>query len=308
MNHPAPARDTRLLWFILVGCVMALMLIWTGRAVNAGLPSAPAPVGLAVPPASNLGSQYVPGLMCTLSLTNTADFTNQGLGITFTNASSFPALASYSTLVLSIGNVPDSSSPQQYPAFDEYFRLDNAIVGAIYKVDVIPGYTNNYNLGIIVYDVNFRVLLVDLNPQDGNTASVSLTPNTIGPYYFRIVQLTPDCTGLSYQLRVTYTPSTGTPTSIASPTVTGDVQDSFEPNETITNATPLNANSYTGLTLYHSSYSHPGDDQDWYSIFVGSSQLGFKYTISFVSDGNLPVMDLDIYNPSKTLVTQAVWF
>ncbi len=218
-------------WIVVI-LAGASALLWSSQTANASPSGASARVGLAVPPASNLGSQYIPGLMCTLFLTNTADFTKQDQSITFTNASTFPALASYSALVLSIGDVPDPSSPQQYPAFDEYFRLDNATLGAIYKVDAIPGYTTNYNLGIIVYDSIFRLLLVDLNPQDNNTASVSLTANTSGPYYFRIVQLTPNCRGLTYQLRVNVTQPTATPTP--TPTSTpepGHVQDSFEPNE-----------------------------------------------------------------------------
>ena len=41
----------------------------------------------------------------------------------------------------------------KFPVFDEYFRLDNAVVGASYKVDAVPDYTANYNLGLIIYDM-----------------------------------------------------------------------------------------------------------------------------------------------------------
>jgi len=304
MNRLSPARDTRLLWLILlVGCFVGLVLFWTGYAVNASPPGAPAQVGVALPPASNLGSQYIPNLQCTLSVTNEQDFTNQTKAVTWTNESTFPALASYSGLALSFGNVPTSSIHAD--AFDEYFRLDNASVGASYKVEAIPDYTTNYNLGIVVYNLSKAPIYTDLNPADNNSAAVTFLTDSIGPYYVKVVQLTGYCTGLTYRLKVTYNPPTPTSTSTSTSTPnSGNTQDSYEPNEDINNATPLNANSYTGLTLYNTSYTVPGDDKDWYSIFVGASQLGNQYSIHFVADGNLPIMDLDVYNPSKALTNQ----
>jgi len=286
-----------------IGCFAALLLLFTGQAVRAGPSSAPAQIGVAAPPASNLGSQYIPGVKCTLSVTNEQDFTNQSVATAWANESAFPTLASYSGLVLSFGDVPNS--PLQFDAFDEYFRLDNATVGATYKVEAIPDYTTNYNLGLIAYNLNKTPILSDTNPADNNTAAVTFIADGIGPYYVKVVQLTQYCTGLTYRLKVTYNPPTATPTPTGTSTPSpGDVEDDFEPNEDFNGAKPLNANSYTGLTLYNTSYAAPSDDKDWYTIFVGASQLGTEYTINFVSDGNLPIMDLDIYNPSKGLAAQ----
>jgi hypothetical protein len=285
--------NARLIFVILVGGLAALMLVWAGNAANR-MDSAV----LAAPLARGLASQYIPGLECTLAVTNLQDFTGQSISTTLNDAVMFSALASYSGLVLSYGDVP--TSPVSFPVFDEYFRLDNAVIGAVYKVEAIPDYTTNYNLGIILYDATYTPVLTDVNPADNNNARVTLLSNSIGPYYIRVAQLTSYCTGLTYHLKVTFL--------VPTPANLPDVYDNPPgANDTITTAAILSQNYVTGLTLCNLAYCDPGvpsDDQDWYAIYA---LAGFHDAVSAASDGVYPVLNMQIYGPDKTtLIGQAL--
>ncbi len=322
MKHLTSASGTRLIVLTLgIGCLAVLgLMLWASNPASASrLDSAPQ-VSMAMPPGGVLASQYVPGISCTLSITTEQDFTYQDAGTTFADAASFPALAAYNyELALSFGNVPPGPS-LKFPVFDEYIRLDNATVGASYKVDVVPDFTDNYNLGLIIYDLGFRPIMTDTNATDNRGASLTLVPGSVGPYYFRIVQLTPFCTGRTYSLHVTYTDPTATPTN--TPTATGSptptptatpswtLPDQYDippnNNDTITNAVALGASTTTGLTLYNAALypSDPGNDQDWYIIY-GST--GYQYAVSAAPDTGFvyPYMLMQIFGPDKvTLVGQ----
>lgn len=109
---------------------------------------------------------------CVLFITTTSD------GIGPNDFHTAVHLGNYTNLALAVGNVP--TSPVSAPAFDEYFRLDNTVVGASYKVDAIPDYATNYNLGLIIYDVGFRPIMTDTNTADNNSASLTLVPGSGG--------------------------------------------------------------------------------------------------------------------------------
>jgi hypothetical protein len=310
---------------LVFGCFV-LVLVWTGQPAGASRLDSVSQVGVAAPPGGVLASQYVPGISCTLSITTEQDFTNQDTGTTLdaAHAAAFPALATYNyELALSFGDVPPPITSLKFPAFDEYFRLDNAIVGASYKVDVVPDYTDNYNLGLIIYDLGFRPIMTDTNTADNNNASLTLVPASVGPYYFRVVQLTPSCTGQTYSLKVTYTGPTATPTN--TPTATGsptptptatpswtlpDVYDSstYAPyyNDDIDHAVALGAATTNGLTLYNAVlHPNPADDQDWYIIY-GSA--GYQYSVSAAPDTGFvyPYMLMQIFGPDKVTVVGTV--
>jgi hypothetical protein len=324
MKHLTSASGIRLIILALgIGSLAVLALMfWAGQPASASrLDSAPQ-VSLAMPPGGVLASQYVSGISCTLFITTEQDFTYQDTSTTFANAASFPALSTYNyELALSYGDVPSNSL--KFPVFDEYFRLDNAVVGASYKVDAVPDYTSNYNLGLIIYNVGFKPIMTDTNQADNNSASLTLVPDSVGPYYFKIVQLTPACAGRTYTLRVTYTGPTATPTS--TPTATGsptptptatpswtlpDQYDSstYAPtyNDSLAHAVALGASTTTGLTLYNAVLypSDPGNDQDWYIVY---GSVGYQYAVSAAPDTGFvyPYMVMEIFGPDKvTLVGQ----
>ncbi len=315
MKRLLPTRSAYVTLLVLAaGCCAALMAtLWAGAPASAGRVDSPAEIGIAAPPQISLASQYVSGISCTLSITTEQDFTLQDINTDWTDALSFPALSTYNyELALSFGDVPPGPS-LKFPAFDEYFRLDNATVGASYKVDAIPDYTSNYNLGLIIYDVGFTPIMTDTNAADNNSASLTLVPGSVGPYYFRIVQLTPFCTGRTYSLRVTYSGPTATPTNTPSPTPTPSItptptpawtqQDSDEPNEDINNAKVLL--NLTGRTLYNTGYPDPRDDNDWYATYGGT---GYQYSVSAAPESGYtyPYLFLEIYAPDKTTLVGRV--
>ena len=92
---------------IVIGCFVALMLVWAGQPAGASRLDSVAQVGVAAPPGGVLASQYVPGITCTLSITTEQDFTYQDASTTFADAATFPALSTYNDeLALSHGDVP----------------------------------------------------------------------------------------------------------------------------------------------------------------------------------------------------------
>jgi len=242
-------------------------------------------------------------ITCTDTLTTTADTIGGETGnITDTAAS----LAPYFDLSL-VGTV---SIHQTKPTFAEYFRLDNAIVGASYKIEAVPNASTNYNLGIIVYDRNRAPVLTDTNTADFK-ASVTLAPVNIGPYYVRVFQASDQCRGGTYDLDVTYTGPTSTPVSPTPTTVSGSLPDRFDnppgANDTITKAAALGDLNNTGLTLCNLSRCDPNvanEDWDWYVIYAVS---GYHYTVNALTNGAYPILNMRIYKPDKTTLVGAVY-
>ncbi len=142
-----------------------------------------------------VGTTSLSPYFCTLAVTTTADSICPQCS--FSNPAVF---AAYAALVLAPGN-----QGQQVQAYDQYFRLNNIVPDALYKIEAVPNSTNNYNLGIIAYDNTFTPIMTDTNPADYR-ADMSFKPTTIGTYYFRISQISDYCTGGSYKLQVTYSP------------------------------------------------------------------------------------------------------
>jgi hypothetical protein len=147
-------------------------------------------------------------------------------------------IANYTDQALVEGNEGETK-----PAWIDYYRLDNASINYKYTIQAKPDWTNNYNLGIIVYNANETPIITDTNTFDNNYGSVTLVADSAGPYFFKVFQISAQCTGHTYSLILgatapTSTPSP-TPTKTPQPTATSaPVQqptwmagfDQYEPN------------------------------------------------------------------------------
>ncbi len=138
-------------------------------------------------------SMYQEAVYCTLTSTTT-DSLGPANNYTYTNAAT---LADYNGLALAVGDVP--TDPISAPASDDWFRLDNATINATYSLDAIPDGATNYNLGITVYDKNLTPIFVDATTEN-HTATVEFVADSYGPYYFKVLQLSSQCTGGTYHL------------------------------------------------------------------------------------------------------------
>jgi len=158
----------------------------------------------------------------------------------------------------------------------DFYRLDNASVGDQYTVNALPDKTDNYNLGIIVYDNAQTAIITDANTfGDDNSASVTLVPTTKGPYYFEVYQIVAGCDGSTYHLELEQSTNTPTPTPIPAPT---DGLIEHEPNDDITgeigegtggpNPLPLNQILYGAIAGVY--------DRDFFSVGL---QKGQRYRI-----------------------------
>ncbi len=151
-------------------------------------------------------------------------------------------VANYPDQALVTGNPGDELLPQR-----DFYRLDNAIIGAQYTLQAKPDWTTNYNLGIVVYDRDRTPIITDTDTSN-NFGSVTLVPDNFGPYYFEVFQITPLCTGHTYALIYNMTPPP-TPTPLPDPTPTAEPPerepecmtgyDQYEPNYNFELATTL---------------------------------------------------------------------
>ncbi|MDF1513048.1 MAG: hypothetical protein P1S60_04490 [Anaerolineae bacterium] len=153
-------------------------------------------------------------------------------------------IANYTNQALATGDEGSNSVPQA-----DYYRLDNAIPQTRYTVQAKPDWTTNYNLGIIVYDQNKTPIITDTNTFDNNYATVVLVAQNQGPYYFKVFQVSAQCSGYTYSLIL----SSASPTATPTPTITTTPQpeeptpqptwrtgfDAYEPNYTFEKATTI---------------------------------------------------------------------
>lgn len=195
-------------------------------------------------PSSPLVIQSTP-VTCTVEITTTdkAPFDNH----TIAQAA---GIANYTGQALVQALVPGADQDVFVPAVthDDYYRLDNAIPQTKYTVQAKPDWTTNYNLGIIVYDQNKVPIITDTNTAD-YSAIVVLTAQNPGPYYFRVFQVSAQCSGHTYSLL--YGSTAPTPTPTPTPTTTPQPNaptpqptwqlgfDAYEPNYDFTKATTI---------------------------------------------------------------------
>ncbi|MCX7683375.1 MAG: PPC domain-containing protein [Anaerolineae bacterium] len=187
-------------WLILVAAV-SLALI-TGMLIAA----LPAPANAASRPPDVRGDPFAPrylaAVVCTLSVTTTDSLESLGI-YNDTAVQAFSATPpGRSGLALAPGK-----KDQSVTAKDDWFRLDNTTPGATYLIEAVPEATNNYNLGLIVYNASLTAIITDSNPTDNYQAQVSLVATGIGPYYFKVFQIPATaCSGRTYKLNLTVTP------------------------------------------------------------------------------------------------------
>ena len=133
--------------------------------------------------------------------------------------------------------------------WEDYYRLDNAQVNHRYTIQARPDFTNNYNLGMVVYlegPANVYTPIVTDTNTFSNIANVTFVAHSAGPYFVRIFQTVDGCTGRTYSL----IPDSTAPTPMPSPTPTGIVTptpgptvmtgwDQYEPNFSFELATTI---------------------------------------------------------------------
>ena len=316
MKSLLSARETRLnlLLVAAVGCALLLIALWASLPASAAysVPNSALPSNApwAMPPANytNSGLAATSAITCSIIYTTTKDNVGGNTGNDFGNPAT---LGPYFDLSL-VGDIGQYSIPNSKSPFTETFRLDNAVVGATYKIEAVPNQSSNYNLGIIVYDRNRVSIATDINTADFR-ASQSFLANDIGPFFIKVFQITNQCDGGTYDLTLTYTPppatATGLPTSTLTPTPSGYAPDQYDTtspyNDTLANAALLNYGNNPGLTLYNNvlHLGDPGADNDWYAI---AGVQGFQYTVNIAPDGAYPAVNVQVFAPDKTsIVAQA---
>jgi hypothetical protein len=135
-------------------------------------------------------------------------------------------IANYTGLSL----VPSTGTPgQSVPTTPDFYRLDNAVSGALYTIQAKPDRTINYNLGIRVYDLDRQVILQDVDTSS-YSASVSWVPTGPGPFFIEIFPVSAQCTGSTYSIIYSFAPPTPTPTR--TPTAVPDTTVTPSPDAT----------------------------------------------------------------------------
>ncbi|MFO7743449.1 MAG: hypothetical protein R6X31_14175 [Anaerolineae bacterium] len=194
-------------------------------------------------------------------------------------------LANYDDLALVAKTTVPEGQEKEVPVHTDWFRLDNAQVGAVYTVEALPNRTTNYSLGIVVYDRDLTKIITDADPVDNNRAKVTLKPESQGPYFFQVFQITPSCTGRTYDLDASVTGPTATPTPTEAP-VAGE--DGYEPNDSFAQAPtlPIQVPLILELTF------HSAQDSDFFQFYTKSD----RWYQASTSDLNRVDTVLEIYD------------
>ena len=206
-----------------------------------------------------LREAYLPlyqAINCTLATTTTDSLESAGTyNDDYTSAA---RLANYTDLALAPGDKDELVPPK-----DDWFRLDNAVIGSTYEVDAIPDKTTNYNLGIIVYDENLTPIITDTNTAN-NYAEVALVADGQGPYFFKVFQFSQQCSGETYHLDFSVTPPTPIPSATPSPWEDGYEQnDSFDQAYLLPVETLVTLEGLEGLANFY-----PLGDEDWFRFWT----------------------------------------
>ena len=233
---------------------------------------------------------------CSLAYTTT-DRTPMG-NHSFSTAA---ALANYTGQALVEGGIGSVQTPHE-----DYYRLDNALIGNIYTVRAVPDKTVNYDLAIIVYDNTYTAILTDSNPFTGNFAEVTLTAENAGPYFFRVFQRSEQCQGSTYSLVLSAVSptSTPTPTFTPSPTPTGieatptpfATPDRYEPNYDFSTATTIATDVTYDLNFV--PWGGAEVDNDFFKLWVKPGLIFTCETFDLDPgvDTNMRMFDAN-YNP-----------
>jgi hypothetical protein len=200
-------------------------------------------------------------------------------------------LASYNNLALVAETDVPEGQEIDVPVHTDWFRLDNAQIGSEYTLEALPDRTTNYNLGIIVYDLTRTPIITDADSVDNNRALVTLEAENQGPYFFQVFQLTPACTGGTYDLDASSTAPTATPTPTELPAAN---EDDYEPNENFAQAPalPIQVPILLELTF------HSEDDRDYFQFYTKED----RWFQASTSDLNRVDTLLEIYDRDQTRI------
>lgn len=211
---------------------------------------------------------------CSVNVTTTDSnpLTNHNLG----GAATIANYELQSLLVRNVNYTDFGSGSVDVQTRSDFYRIDNTLVNFHYSLSAIPKLSNNYDLGIIIYNRLPRAIYTDTNTSD-HRADISFEAFNDGPYYIEIFQLSEQCTGQYYTLSYnkpasptptatpTRTPSPVLQTSTPAPTWPGGF-DQYEPNYDFNHATTI----APGLT-YNLNFMPWGGwsiDNDYFKIRV----------------------------------------
>jgi hypothetical protein len=279
---------------------IALLLVVIAALLRNSDPVLAAPRPVHDPLEELLGRGFSPlyqadEISCTLTSTTTDSLNNTNACAVGTDpatcANRAVSLASYSNLALVAETDVPEDQEIDVPVHTDWFRLDNAQIGSEYTVEALPDRTTNYNLGIIVYDLNRTPIITDADSVDNNRALVTVEAENQGPYFFQVFQLTPACAGLTYDLEASSTGPTATPTPTELPTAE---EDEYEPNENFDQAPtlPIQVPILLELTF------HSEDDRDYFQFYTKDD----RWFQASTSDLDRVDTILEIYDRDKTRI------
>jgi hypothetical protein len=153
-------------------------------------------------------------------------------------------------------------------------------------VRAIPDNTSNYDLGIAVYYGDALIPITTDADTTNHYAEVTFVADNVNePYYFRVYQISGQCTGRTYHLNydVEYLP---TPT----PITPEPGSDPYEPNDS--RGTAYTFPVATSASATNANFVPSATDQDWFSFYVKSGR-NYQATTSGLSGVDTYV---EVYN------------
>lgn len=238
---------------------------------------------------------------CTVTYTTTDSLNNVnacpvGQSVQYCAENRATTLSSYDNLALIDNTDVPQGEQREVSVHDDWFRLDNAQVGAAYYVEAVPDRTRNYNLGIIVYDKDYVEVDSDTEALD-NQAEVSFAPQDIGPYFIRVFQITQDCSGRTYHLNASKDQPTPTPTRTPAPSAD---EDDYEPNNSFEEAQRDETTLPIRVPILLELTFHSVDDIDYFRFYTKEG----RWYDATTSDLDLVDTLVEIYDGDRTRVAR----
>ncbi len=240
-------------------------------------------------------------IVCTVAYTTTDSLNNTnacpvGQSVTYCAENKATTLSSYDNLALiNETNVPEGEE-REVAVHEDWYRLDNAQVGALYSVEAVPDRTRNYNLGVFVYDKDYTEVTSDTDALN-NSGEVSFKAESIGPYFVRVFQITQDCSGRTYHLNASKDQPTATPTSTPVPTAD---EDAYEPNDSFEQAGQERPTLPIQVPILLELSFHTADDADYFRFYTKAG----RWYQATTSDLNQVDTLLEIYDRDRTRVAR----
>ncbi len=240
-------------------------------------------------------------VFCTVTYTTTDSLNNVnacpvGESVQYCAENKATTLSSYDNLALIEETEVPPGEQREVAVHEDWFRLDNAQVGARYEVEAVPDRTRNYNLGVIVYRDDYTELVSDGDALD-NQGQVSFTADNIGPYFVRVFQITQDCSGRTYHLNASKDQPTATPTLTPAPSAEAD---DYEPNNSFEEADREEPTLPIQVPILLQLTFHTVDDVDYFRFYTKEG----RWYQATTSDLNLVDTLVEIYNRSRTRVAR----